>query len=219
MLARDYANPVSDSHYPFSRSFDWYSGHSWAKGLYPSSDGKDQESSSEDTLASYALKMWGKVINDKNMEARGNLMLAVQKRSLQKYFLYTDDNTVEPAEFIGNKVSGIMFENKIDHTTYFGNKIEYIQGIHMLPLLPMSTLIRTAEFVQQEWDAYSFGTYVSTVQGGWRGTYLWHWKGSWLLSLSFTSQDMGKWDMSIVTSGHARRTEAWANTSFDLQGF
>ncbi|KAK3711092.1 endo-1,3-beta glucanase [Vermiconidia calcicola] len=169
MLARDYANPVSDSHYPFSRSFDWYSGHSWAKGLYPSSDGKDQESSSEDTLASYALKMWGKVINDKNMEARGNLMLAVQRRSLQKYFLYTDDNTVEPAEFIGNKVSGIMFENKIDHTTYFGNKIEYIQGIHMLPLLPMSTLIRTSEFVQQEWDAYSFGTYVSTVQGGWRG--------------------------------------------------
>ena len=169
MLVRDYANPVSDEYYPFSRSFDWYMGHSWAKGLFASADGKDQESSSEDTLASYALKMWGKIINDKNMEARGNLMLAIQARSMPHYFLYSDSNDVEPAEFIGNKVSGIMFENKIDHTTYFGNSIEYVQGIHMLPLMPMSTLIRSSDFVSQEWTAYNFGTYVSQVQGGWKG--------------------------------------------------
>ena len=169
MLARDYANSVSDDEYPFSRSFDWYMGHSWAKGLFESSDGKDEESSSEDTMASYAIKMWGQIINDKNMEARGNLMLAIQARSLQNYFLYLDTNTVEPSQFIGNKVSGVMFENKIDHTTYFGNNIEDIQGIHMLPLMPMSTFIRTQDFVQQEWDAYSLATYVTTLQSGWRG--------------------------------------------------
>ena len=170
MLARDYANPIEDDpYYPFSRSFDWFMGHSWAKGLFASADGKDQESSSEDTMASYALKMWGRVINDKNMEARGNLMLAIQARSLQAYHLYTDDNAVQPAEFIGNKVAGIMFDNKIDHTTYFGNNIEFIQGINMLPLLPSSTLIRTKTFVDEEWRAYDFGTYVGSVQSGWRG--------------------------------------------------
>jgi endo-1,3(4)-beta-glucanase len=168
-LARDFANSVSDSEFPFSRSFDWYMGHSWAKGLFESSDGKDEESSSEDTMASFGIKMWGKIINDKNMEARGNLMLAMQARSLQHYFLYTNDNAVQPAEFIGNKVSGILFENKIDHTTYFGPNIEMIEGIHMLPLMPMSTLIRTPDFVQQEWDAYGFGSYASTLQSGWRG--------------------------------------------------
>ena len=168
-LARDFANSVSDSYFPFSRSFDWYMGHSWAMGLFQSADGKDEESSSEDTMASFGIKMWGKIVGDKNMEARGNLMLAIQARSLQHYFLYTSENTVEPAEFIGNKVSGVVFENKIDHTTYFGPYPEMIEGIHMLPLMPMSTLIRTPTFVQQEWDAYSFTTYASTLQSGWRG--------------------------------------------------
>lgn len=170
MLARDYANSINgDSYFPFSRNFDWYMGHSWAEGLFASADGKNEESSSEDTMASYGIKMWGKVINDKNMEARGNLMLAIQARSLQNYFLYLDSNDVQPANFTGNKVSGILFENKIDHTTYFGGNIEYIQGIHMIPMMPMSTFIRTPEFVQQEWDAYNFGTYVDTLQSGWRG--------------------------------------------------
>ena len=170
MLVRDYANSIPDDPYfPFSRSFDWYHGHSWAKGLYPTADGKDQESSSEDTMASYAIKMWGKIINDENMEARGNLMLAIQARTLPLYYLYTDDNTVQPPDYIGNKVAGILFENKLDHVTYFGNAIEYIQGIHMLPLMPMSTLIRSKDFVSQEWDAYSFATYVNQVQGGWKG--------------------------------------------------
>ena len=169
MLVRDYANSIPDDpYYPFSRMFDWYHGHSWAEGLFESFDGKNEESSSEDTMASFGIKMWGKIINDKNMEARGNLMLAIQARSLQHYFLYTNDNDVEPAQYIGNKVSGILFENKIDHTTYFGDNTEYIEGIHMLPLMPMSTLIRTQEFVQQEWDTY-FTSYVNEVQGGWRG--------------------------------------------------
>lgn len=64
MLVRDYANPATDDPYfPFSRSFDWYHGHSWAKGLFESDDGKDEESSSEDAFSSYAIKMWGKVSN------------------------------------------------------------------------------------------------------------------------------------------------------------
>lgn len=73
MLVKDYASPVADESFPFSRSFDWWHGHSWAKGLFESADGKDQESTSEDGFASYAIKMWGKVIGDANMEARGML--------------------------------------------------------------------------------------------------------------------------------------------------
>jgi endo-1,3(4)-beta-glucanase len=173
MLVRDYANSISDDPYfPFQRNFDWYHGHSWAHGIIETFDGKDQESSSEDTMSCYAIKMWGKIIGDTNMEARGNLQLAVQARSLQNYYLYTSDNSVEPPQLIGNKVAGILFENKIQHTTYFGSVVEYIQGIHMLPLLPSSTLTRLQTFVQQEWDAY-FATSgirpVDLVTGGWRG--------------------------------------------------
>ena len=201
-LAGDFANPVSDSFFPFSRSFDWYMGHSWAKGLFESADGKDEESSSEDTMASFGIKMWGQTMNDKNMEARGNLMLAMQARSLQHYFLYTSDNAVQPAEFIGNKVSGILFENKIDHTTYFGPNIEMIEGIHMLPLMPMSTLIRTPDFVQQEWDAYGFETYASTLQSGWRGILMANLAIiDPVTSYNFFSNASGDFNFSMLDSG------------------
>ncbi|KAI9745573.1 MAG: hypothetical protein M1818_001107 [Claussenomyces sp. TS43310] len=169
-LARDIANPsTADNYFPISRSFDWYHGHSWAHGLYEAFDGKDEESSSEDAMSAYAIKMWGRTIGDANMEARGNLQLAITARSLQNYFLYETNNTVEPSDFIKNKVSGILFENKMDHTTYFGTNIEYIQGIHMIPLLPSSTLTRTRAFVTEEWESYFSNGRAGAVVGGWKG--------------------------------------------------
>ena len=169
-LVRDYANPTStDPMFPFSRNFDWYNGHSWAHGLYETVDGKDQESSSEDGFASYAMKMWGRTISDANMEARGNLMLAVQARAFQNYYLLENGNSVEPPKFVGNKAVGILFENKMDHTTYFGNNIEYIEGIHMIPLNPSSTLTRSRAFVQEEWNQYFSNGRADKVPSGWRG--------------------------------------------------
>lgn len=112
-LVRDASNPsTQDKYFPFSRAFDWYHGHSFAKGLYESADSKDEESTSEDAFFSYAIKLWGHVTGDASMEARGNLMLAVQKRSFANYFLMQSDNTIQPANFIGNKVSGIVRNSK-----------------------------------------------------------------------------------------------------------
>ncbi|KKY28892.1 putative endo-beta-glucanase engl1 [Phaeomoniella chlamydospora] len=128
-LVRDVSNPsLEDSYFPFFRSFDWYHGHSWAKGLFESGDSKDQESTSEDAMFAYALKLWGNTIGDASMEARGNLMLSVATRSFQNYFLMESTNINQPANFIDNKVTGILFENKVDHTTYFGTNLEYIEG-------------------------------------------------------------------------------------------
>ncbi|KAL9094065.1 MAG: hypothetical protein Q9165_003735 [Trypethelium subeluteriae] len=169
MLVRDYANGADDGYFPFSRNFDWYHGHSWAHGILETGDGKDEESSSEDSLSLYGMKMWGQIIGDPNMEARGNLELAVQARALSNYFLYEDGNTIEPPNFVGNRVSGILFENKIDHTTYFGNAPEYIEAIHMIPLVPSSAYTRKATFVQQEWDQYFSNGRVDSTDGGWRG--------------------------------------------------
>ncbi|EFR00061.1 endo-1,3(4)-beta-glucanase 1 [Nannizzia gypsea CBS 118893] len=174
MLVRDSGNSVeNDELFPFSRAFDWYHGHSWAKGLFESADGKDQESTSEDTMYAYAIKMWGKTSGDKSMEARGNLMLGILARSLNNYFLMKSDNVNQPKNFIGNKVTGILFENKIDHTTYFGANLEYIQGIaSALPNLPNSAYTRSAKFVKEEWDAI-FASRAAVpaekVTGGWKG--------------------------------------------------
>ncbi|KAK2737703.1 hypothetical protein FQN57_007451 [Myotisia sp. PD_48] len=173
MLVRDAADSVSDDKFfPFSRGFDWFHGHSWAKGLFESLDGKDQESTSEDSMFAYAIKMWGKTIGDKSMEARGNLMLGILARSFDNYFLMRKSNVNQPRKFIDNKVTGILFENKIDHATYFGMNLEYIQGIHMLPLLPNSAYTRRADFVREEWDAMFAANATlpaDRVQGGWKG--------------------------------------------------
>ncbi|MBE7180917.1 MAG: hypothetical protein INR71_06865, partial [Terriglobus roseus] len=164
-----------------------YHGHSWAKGLFESGDGKDQESTSEDAFASYALKMWGKVSRDDGMDARGSIMLAIQARSFRHYFLMESDNVVQPPEFIGNKVTGILFENKVDHATYFGANIEYIEGIHMIPLSPALVSTRGRKFgrlrvhrlcrlreadggiVKEEWNTYFSNGRVNQAGGGWRG--------------------------------------------------
>ncbi|KAL6156703.1 endo-1 [Exserohilum turcicum] len=168
-LARDYANPVDDQYFPMQRSFDWFHGHSWAKGLFESGDGKDQESTSEDTFATFALRMWGKTIQDSNMVARANLQLAVQARSLNNYFLMQSNNANQPPGFIHNKVTGILFENKVDHTTYFGSNVAFIQGIHMIPQNPVSSYTRQRSFVQQEWDTYFGNGAAEQAPGGWAG--------------------------------------------------
>lgn len=169
-LVRDFANPSSsDPYFPFQRSFDWFMCHSWAKGLADSGDGKDQESTSEDTFATYGLKMWGRISGDAYMEARANLQLACQKRSLRNYFLLESDNQVQPSQFLPNKVTGILFENKVDHTTYFGGEPEMIQGIHMIPLNPSSAYTRSRKFVQEEWDTYFSDGRADKATGGWKG--------------------------------------------------
>lgn len=96
-------------------------------------------------------------------------MLAVQARSFKDYYLYANDNGVQPARFIGNRAAGILFENKVDHTTYFGSRLEYIQGIHMLPLLPHTPLVRAPAFVAEEWRALFAGGRADEAEGGWKG--------------------------------------------------
>lgn len=123
-------------------------------------------------MFAYGLKLWGNIIGDASMEARGNLMLAVLARSLQSYFLTESSNVNQPGQYIANKAVGITFENKVVHTTYFGTNYEYIEGIHMLPLTPASAFTRGSNFVKEEWNSYfapGAVTDARKVAGGWRG--------------------------------------------------
>lgn len=170
-LIRDVANPSDDdSYFPVSRMFDWFAGHSWAAGLFASGDGKNEESSSEDYNFAYGMKLWGSVVENESMEARGDLMLSIMRRAMNKYFYYRSDNDVEPSEIIENKVSGIFFDNKVTYTTYFGTPDEhpeYVHGIHMLPITPVSSYLR-GDFAQQEWND-QITTFIDNVDSGWLG--------------------------------------------------
>ncbi|OLN96480.1 putative endo-1,3(4)-beta-glucanase-like protein 1 [Colletotrichum chlorophyti] len=165
-LIRDWSNPsMEDPYFPFSRSFDWFHGHSWARGVIEAPDGKDQESTAEDSFSTYAIKMWGYASGDADTEARGNLQLAVNARSIQSYYLMTSDNDVQPPNFIGNRAAGIIFERKANHTTWFGDELVFIEGIHVLPVVPSSAYVRKPSFVREEWDQYFAGNKSGVLSG------------------------------------------------------
>lgn len=171
-LVRDYANPsFSDKFFPQFRAFDFWHGHSWASGLVQDRDGKNEESSSEDVFSAYALKMWGLVSGNAPLEQLGNLQLSILKRALNDYMIFTPGTSQgsEP-HFQENLVSGILWENKADHTTHFGypEEVHKTHGIHMLPLNPASPFIKTAAWAQREWNLY-FNGKTTNITDGWRG--------------------------------------------------
>ncbi|KAL6453727.1 ENG1 Endo-1 [Candida maltosa Xu316] len=170
-LVRDTSNPSKqDTYFPVSRSFDWYSGHSWAAGLF-STMYKNIESSSESLHHAAAIKLWGKVVGDKSMESRGGLMLAIMARSYNDYFYFKSDNQIQPSQILPNKVSGIFFENKVEYTTFFGNPADfpqYVHGIHMLPMTPSTALARIPSYVQEEWNE-QISTFIGNVTDVWLG--------------------------------------------------
>ncbi|CEM36392.1 unnamed protein product [Vitrella brassicaformis CCMP3155] len=151
-LIRDVSTSADDDpHFPPFRSFSWMDGHSWSRGIIPSNDGKDAESVSEEMNWHFGLCMWGKVMGDSALEALGTTMLHMASASIREYFLMSPDNGNHPAAFVKNRVSGILFENKVDYATWFGDNTEYIHGIQMLPVTPALPLMRTREFVYHEW--------------------------------------------------------------------
>eukprot|EP00904_Undaria_pinnatifida_P011660 jgi/Undpi1/7624/HiC_scaffold_23.g10097.m1 len=105
-IIRDVNNPnKEDAYFPQFRSFDWFCGHSWARGLLFAYDGKDQESTSEDVNFFYAMTMWAMATGNSRLEGLGRIQTGIVSRSINAYFLMKDSNTNHPADFIRNKVN------------------------------------------------------------------------------------------------------------------
>jgi len=122
------------------------------KGLFESGDAKDQESTSEEINYHFGVKMWAMVNKRTELQDLADLMLAVSIRSINTYFLMDKENVAHPKEFIGNKVTGIFFENKAHYTTWFSPRVECIHGIQMIPMISVSEDVRKVKFVEEEWE-------------------------------------------------------------------
>eukprot|EP01126_Amoeba_proteus_P063743 TRINITY_DN8816_c0_g1_i5.p1 TRINITY_DN8816_c0_g1~~TRINITY_DN8816_c0_g1_i5.p1 ORF type:complete len:571 (+),score=87.66 TRINITY_DN8816_c0_g1_i5:494-2206(+) len=151
-LIRDIANPsTSDPYFPVTRHKDWYLGHSWAQGLDSTQDGKNQESTSEAVNAYYAISLYGKVTNNNYLTNIGKLLLATEIRSAQKYWQTTVFSTIYPRIFAQNGIVGIMWSDKADYATFFGNKPEFIHCIQMVPFTPISEQLLPLQWVEYEY--------------------------------------------------------------------
>lgn len=155
MVVRDIMNPSAlDTYFPRFRMMDWYDGHSWAHGLAESASGKDQESFSEAINAWYSIVLWGLAVGDRNIKEHGRILLAKEIRGMQKYVQITD-SSIYPAPFSNNKTAGILFAGKVDHTTFFGSNLEFVNEINTIPVTPILEASQTL--------AYATASYAETT--------------------------------------------------------
>lgn len=153
-LVRDIMNPVADSYFPKFRHMDFFDGHSWAHGFGEEGDAKDQESFSEAINAWYGAALWGLATDDSNLYDQSRILLDTEVRAMKKY-MQPITGGVYPAPFSNNSVTGILFATKVDHTTFFGNNLEYINEINTIPVTPV-----TEEYIGK---AFVEATYAETT--------------------------------------------------------
>ncbi|KAJ1915184.1 hypothetical protein H4219_004455 [Mycoemilia scoparia] len=154
-LIRDYANPSRDDpKFAYLRHFDPYDGHSWAAGIFPFGDGRNQESSSEAINGYYGAYLYALAIGNNDLAQFYNLILTMEARSATRYWHPTSKTAKELYidGFNQHHVAGIIWGAKIDYQTFFGANPEFIYGIQMLPFTPATGLIVHKEWVKDSWS-------------------------------------------------------------------
>jgi endo-1,3(4)-beta-glucanase len=174
-LARDIANPsTTDPSFTRFRNKDWFTGHSWASGLFEGPDSRNQESTSEAVNAWYGLTLLGEAAGDENLTNVGRVLLATEIRSTQKYWHIRAGSPIYEDPFAGNKVVGVLWSNKADYSTFFCPNVECIHGIQMLPFTPITEALLEPAWVTEEYPVLSAALTPATTEA-WRGfSYLDH---------------------------------------------
>ena len=169
-LIRDIANPAgSDPYFPITRNKDWYTGHSWASGLFASDDSRNQESTSEAVNAYYAIYLYGLAVGDDDLRDLGRVMLGLELRSAWTYWQITSSDDIYPTPFADNKVVGILWDAKVEYNTFFGTNIEFIHGIQYLPFSPIAETLLRPEWMTEAYPVVSQALRSPGLGEGWRG--------------------------------------------------
>lgn len=167
-LVRDIANPsVDDRYFPRFRNFDWFVGHSWASGLFPFGDGRNQESTSEAVNAWTAVELLGDALRLPRLQKVGEAMRLVETGSAQAYWQIQTNSAIYDEPYASRHVVGVLWETKVDFATFFGSNPEYIYGIQMIPFTPSSESLLPAAWLRTIEPQISAAR--SAAVDGWKG--------------------------------------------------
>jgi endo-1,3(4)-beta-glucanase len=168
-LARDIANPSpADTSFTTFRHKDWFTGHSWAAGLFEFGDSRNQESTSEAVNAWYGLYLYGLALGDRNLANVGRVLLATEIRSTQKYWHIRKNSPIYDEPFAANTTVGILWSTKAQYATFFCGAEECIHGIQMLPFTPITEALLEPAWVAEEYP-YIFGKLTPQSSESWKG--------------------------------------------------
>ena len=92
-----------------------------------------------------AIKLYGNVIGDKNMQHRGDLMLAIMKRSVNMYMLYTRDNKIQPQTLLATKYRVFYLRIKSIMPLTSGEVLLEMNGFMVFICCPLHQCLLTLE--------------------------------------------------------------------------
>lgn len=173
-------------HFPVARQKDFYDGHSWTSGLFSQGDGKSQESVSESINAYYGVYLLGLAVGDTGMRDWGRVLLAMEMRGARKYWQMPDNNGVYDSFFSSRRMVGMVASLEAVQLTWFGDNVEFVHCINMLPFTPITEELLGRDFMEQEWP---------------------------VLETAFDNRDLGpQWAGFVSLAGAVvLPVEAWAN--------
>lgn len=135
LVAKQYANwDRTDTRFPFLRTFEPWSGHSYAGGT-GDARGNNQESTSEAIQSWLGLALLGQALNDPAMTAAGLMGYTVESKADLEYWFDAPHQDLFPDSY-GRSNVAINYDDSKGYGTFFGANPEYILGIEALPLWP-----------------------------------------------------------------------------------
>ena len=180
LVAKQYANwDRKDTAFPFLRTFEPWTGHSYAGGE-SSGDGNNQESSSESMQSWGGLCLLGAVLGDTAMEDCGAMGYAIEGEATKEYWndYYAWKQGPAAANLppgYGHPIVGIVGDSGNAFGTFFNGQPRFIYGIQWLPLTPaLQFLGWDPAFGKVQWDnllreqrAIDPKFALETLDGGW----------------------------------------------------
>ena len=95
--------------------------------------------------------------------ALGRTLLATEVRAAQTYWQVKEGSEIYPQPFAAHHLACIVWSTKVDYATWFGSNVEYLFGIQMMPVTPVSELLLDEEWLRQSLPAWERKSSVSRM--------------------------------------------------------
>jgi len=94
------------------------------------------------------------------------MLLATELRAALTYWQIDDESKIYPAPFADNRIAAVIWDTKVDHSTWFGSNTEFIFGIEIMPVTPITELLLRPSWVESARDKWS--TAIAEAGDQWR---------------------------------------------------
>ena len=178
-LVLDIANMDKNSdQFPYLRHYSIYEGHSWADGQGNTSDGNNQESSSEALQAWYSLYLWGLQSNNRNLSDLGKWLFSQELSGMKAYWFGYENPFPNGYD---HSMASIIWGGKRDYATWFSAQDLHIYGIQWLPITPASIYLK---------DIPNYSLHKKTIINAYPDPYAHEWGDLYAAYQSFWEPEM-----------------------------